>query len=111
MINSPTLVNACEAGVNFVQAYRTDVTAPAVTSDWFLTSLKELDLLFRLKSTINARLKIVGGEELLEGSRHWSNAERTGNTQIVYQHNFSTGVINDKRRNEGAGYFRMVLAF
>ena len=111
MINSPSWENACQAGVNFVQAYRTKVVAPNITSDWFLASLKELDLLFRLKSTINARLKAVGGDELLEGSRHWSNAERTGNTQIVYQHNFSTGVINDKRRNEGAGYFRMMLAF
>ena len=111
MINSPSWENACQAGVNFVQAYRTKVVVPNITSDWFLASLKELDLLFRLKSTINARLKAVGGEELLEGSRHWSNAERTGNTQIVYQHNFSTGVINDKRRNEGAGYFRMMLAF
>ena len=111
MINSPSWENACQAGVNFVQAYRTKVVAPNITSDWFLASLKELDLLFRLKSTINARLKAVGGDELLEGSRHWSNAERTGNAQIVYQHNFSTGVINDKRRNEGAGYFRMMLAF
>ena len=111
MINSPSWENACQAGVNFVQAYRTKVVVPNITSDWFLASLKELDLLFRLKSTINARLKAVGGDELLEGSRHWSNAERTGNTQIVYQHNFSTGVINDKRRNEGAGYFRMMLAF
>jgi hypothetical protein len=111
MINSPSWENACQAGVNFVQAYRTKVVAPNITSGWFLASLKELDLLFRLKSTINARLKAVGGDELLEGSRHWSNAERTGNTQIVYQHNFSTGVINDKRRNEGAGYFRMMLAF
>ena len=111
MINSPSWENACQADVNFVQAYRTKVVAPNITSDWFLASLKELDLLFRLKSTINARLKAVGGDELLEGSRHWSNAERTGNTQIVYQHNFSTGVINDKRRNEGAGYFRMMLAF
>ena len=111
MINSPSWENACQAGVNFVQAYRTKVVAPNITSDWFLASLKELDLLFRLKSTINARLKAVGGDELLEGSRHWSNAERTGNTQIVYQHNVSTGVINDKRRNEGAGYFRMMLAF
>ena len=111
MINSSSWENACQAGVNFVQAYRTKVVAPNITSDWFLASLKELDLLFRLKSTINARLKAVGGDELLEGSRHWSNAERTGNTQIVYQHNFSTGVINDKRRNEGAGYFRMMLAF
>lgn len=111
MINSPSWENACQAGVNFIQAYRTKVVAPNITSDWFLASLKELDLLFRLKSTINARLKAVGGDELLEGSRHWSNAERTGNTQIVYQHNFSTGVINDKRRNEGAGYFRMMLAF
>lgn len=93
MINSPSWENACQAGVNFVQAYRTKVVAPNITSDWFLASLKELDLLFRLKSTINARLKAVGGDELLEGSRHWSNAERTGNTQIVYQHNFSTGVI------------------
>lgn len=111
MINSPSWENACQAGVNFVQAYRTKVVTPNITSDWFLASLKELDLLFRLKSTINARLKAVGGDELLEGSRHWSNAERTGNAQIVYQHNFSTGVINDKRRNEGAGYFRMMLAF
>lgn len=111
MINSPSWENACQAGVNFVQAYRTKVVAPNITSDWFFASLKELDLLFRLKSTINARLKAVGGDELLEGSRHWSNAERTGNAQIVYQHNFSTGVINDKRRNEGAGYFRMMLAF
>ena len=111
MINSPSWENACQAGVIFVQAYRTKVVAPNITSDWFLASLKELDLLFRLKSTINARLKAVGGDELLEGSRHWSNAERTGNAQIVYQHNFSTGVINDKRRNEGAGYFRMMLAF
>lgn len=111
MIKSPSWENACQAGVNFVQAYRTKVVAPKITSDWFLASLKELDLLFRLKSTINARLKAVGGDELLEGSRHWSNAERTGNAQIVYQHNFSTGVINDKRRNEGAGYFRMMLAF
>lgn len=111
MINSPSWENACQAGVNFVQAYRTKVVVPNITSDWFLASLKELDLLFRLKSTINARLKAVGGDELLEGSRHWSNAERIGNTQIVYQHNFSTGVINDKRRNEGAGYFRMMLAF
>ena len=111
MINSPSWENACQAGVNFVQAYRTKVVAPNITSGWFLASLKELDLLFRLKSTINARLKAVGGDELLECSRNWSNAERTGNTQIVYQHNFSTGVINDKRRNEGAGYFRMMLAF
>ena len=79
MINSPSWENACQAGVNFVQAYRTKVVAPNITSDWFLASLKELDLLFRLKSTINARLKAVGGDELLEGSRHWSNAERTGN--------------------------------
>lgn len=111
MINSPSWENACQAGVNFVQEYRTKVVVPNVTSDWFLTSLKELDLLFRLKSTINARLKTVGGDELIEDSRHWSNAERSGNTQIVYQHNFFTGVINDKRRNEGAGYFRMMLAF
>ncbi len=111
MINSPSWENACQAGVNFVQAYRTKVVAPKHSSDWFLASLKELDLLFRLKSTINARLKAVGGDGLLEGSRHWSNAERTGNAQIVYQHNFSSGVINDKRRNEGAGYFRMMLAF
>ena len=83
MINSPSWENACQAGVNFVQAYRTKVVAPNITSDWFLASLKELDLLFRLKSTINARLKAVGGDELLEGSRHWSNAERTGNAQIV----------------------------
>lgn len=111
MINSPSWENACQAGVNFVQEYRTKVVVPNVTSDWFLTSLKELDLLFRLKSTINARLKTVGGDELIEDSRHWSNAERSGNTQIVYQHNFFTGVINDKQRNEGAGYFRMMLAF
>ena len=70
MINSPSWENACQAGVNFVQAYRTKVVAPNITSDWFLASLKELDLLFRLKSTINARLKAVGGDELLEGSRH-----------------------------------------
>ena len=108
---SPSRANACEAAANYVEEYRKNVESPSTVSAWFAPSLRELHVLFTEISTINAQLKKVNGDELKAGDRHWSTNERNRNTQIVYQHNLSTGVILDKRRNEGAGYFRMMLAF
>jgi hypothetical protein len=111
MLMSPSRANACEAAANYVEEYRKNVESPSTVSAWFAPSLRELHVLFTEISTINAQLKKVNGDELKAGDRHWSTNERNRNTQIVYQHNLSTGVILDKRRNEGAGYFRMMLAF
>lgn len=111
MLMSPSRANACEAAANYVEEYRTSVSRPIGVSDWFAPSLRELDVLFTRISIINTQLTKVNGDELKAGNRHWSTNERNRNTQIVYQHNLSTGVILDKRRNEGAGYFRMMLAF
>ena len=117
MENSPNKTLACDGALNYINAYRTAVPVPASACEWFLPSLRELEDLVDVVSTVNTKIAAAGGEELIEnggnGSRYWSSNERPGNSYVVYQHNLVSGGISTPYRSAGstAGVFRMMLAF
>lgn len=111
---SPNVL-VCDNAKNYIEAYRETVPVPACASEWFMPSLYELDELIGVISVVQSSIKKAGGDELVVGSRHWSNNERTGNSLVVYQQllNEKGKYLVDKYRSQGggAGYFRMMLAF
>lgn len=115
---SPNAAVACNRAIEYMDAYCAAVPQPSVASVWFVPSLRELQDLVDVVSTVNTKIAAVGGEELIEngglGSRYWSSNERSGNSYVVYQHHLiSTGGITTPYRHAGssAGLFRMMLAF
>ena len=118
--NSGNIVQAVEK----VAAYRTQVSAPANSSDWYLPSEKELTLLCGRevddiwnnnsggtanRDLINKKLGLINGAVKISSDYYWSSTE--------YDHGwawyvaFYRGRVGDGDKDYGSYWVRAVLAF
>lgn len=105
-------------------AYRTKVSAPQNSSDWYLPSEKELALLCGKEMSniwtngsggtanrdlINAQLQTIGGAVQIADDFYWSGAEF--DTNLAWRVNFADGSVSYVNKRSSSHRMRPVLAF
>lgn len=118
--NSGNIVQAVEK----VAAYRTQVPAPANSSDWYLPSEKELTLLCGRevddiwnnnsggtanRDLINKKLGLINGAVKISSGNYWSSTE--GGSHWAWGVDFGRGNVYDDDKGSYSCWVRAVLAF
>lgn len=116
-----TWSQVCDKMIEQLNFYRNNVSVSAAgSSDWYLPSWHELDMLRQNYSSVSGSFTSIGAtldryEDFTnnsDGSCYWSSTERAAN--IIWVSPLHETVKTDKQqiaRTKNKGYFRFVLAF
>jgi hypothetical protein len=84
----------------WVNAYATkNSLAGSYTNGWYLPTLAELSMLYRVKDTVNSALEKAGGTKIADAA-YWSSSQNSSNYSTAWEVWFGDNYLLDEDKNK-----------